>query len=62
MNWTLSGEDRRRIERAGDWLATYRAVSYDEYRGTGPQARGPAESQAIGNHLARIPGSASTPA
>jgi hypothetical protein len=34
VNWTLSGEDRRRIERAGDWLATYRAVSYDEYRGT----------------------------
>jgi hypothetical protein len=33
VNWTLSGEDRRRIERAGDWLATYKAVSYDEYRG-----------------------------
>jgi len=33
VNWTLSGEDRRRIERAGDWLATFRAVSYDEYRG-----------------------------
>ena len=33
VNWTLSGEDRRRIERASDGLATYRAVSYDEYRG-----------------------------
>ncbi len=33
VNWTLSGEDRRRIERAGDGLATYKAVSYDEYRG-----------------------------
>ena len=38
VNWTLSGEDRRRIERAGDWLATYKAVSYDEYRGTDRKA------------------------
>jgi hypothetical protein len=33
VNWALSGEDRRRIERASDGLATFRAVSYDEYRG-----------------------------
>ncbi|HZN35834.1 MAG TPA: hypothetical protein VFB80_18520 [Pirellulaceae bacterium] len=37
VNWTLSGEDRRRIERAGDWLATYRPISYDEYRGANRQ-------------------------
>jgi hypothetical protein len=43
VNWTLSGEDRRRIERAGDGLATFRAVSYDEYRGL---ERKPAQQQA----------------
>jgi hypothetical protein len=43
VNWTLSGEDRRRIERASDWLAKYRAVSYDEYRGL---AAKPAAKQA----------------
>jgi hypothetical protein len=42
VNWTLSGEDRRRIERAGDWLATFPAVSYDDYRGV---QRKPAPAQ-----------------
>lgn len=32
LNWSLSGEDRKKIERAGDMLATFQAVSYDEYR------------------------------
>ena len=46
VNWTLSGEDRRRIERASDNLATFRAVSYDEYRGIN---RKPAGQQANTN-------------
>jgi hypothetical protein len=33
FNWTLSGEDRKRIERAGDMMATFQTVSFDEYRG-----------------------------
>jgi hypothetical protein len=32
VNWTLSGEDRKKIERAHDAMATFREVSYDEYR------------------------------
>jgi hypothetical protein len=32
VNWTLSGEDRKRLEHAGDCLARYQAVSFDEYR------------------------------
>jgi hypothetical protein len=45
VNWTLSGEDRRRIERAGDWLATYRAVSYDEYRGVQRKPAAPQQAK-----------------
>jgi hypothetical protein len=32
VNWTLSGEDHKKIEQAGDWLAKFRTVSFDEYR------------------------------
>jgi hypothetical protein len=32
VNWTLSGEDRKRIEHAGDCLARFQAVSFDEFR------------------------------
>jgi hypothetical protein len=32
VNWTLSGEDRKKIDRAADMMATFRAISYDEYR------------------------------
>jgi hypothetical protein len=32
VNWTLSGEDRKKIERAHDAMATFKEVSYDEYR------------------------------
>jgi len=32
VNWTLSGEDRKRVEHAGDCLAKFTAVSFDEYR------------------------------
>ena len=32
VNWTLSGEDRKRIEHAGDCLARFHAVSFNEYR------------------------------
>jgi hypothetical protein len=37
FNWTLSGEDRKKIERAGDLMATYQIVSYDDYRNPPPQ-------------------------
>ena len=32
VNWTLSGEDGKKIERAHDAMATFKLVSYDEYR------------------------------
>ena len=32
VNWTLSGEDRKRVEHAGDCLARFEAVTFDEYR------------------------------
>lgn len=32
VNWTLSGEDRKKIERAHDAMATFQSVSYDEFR------------------------------
>jgi len=32
FNWALSGEDRKKIGNAGDMIATYELVSYDEYR------------------------------
>jgi hypothetical protein len=34
FNWALSGEDRKRIERAGDMIATYETVGFDAYRST----------------------------
>jgi hypothetical protein len=32
FNWTLSGEDRKKIDRAADMMARFQLVSYDEYR------------------------------
>ncbi len=32
VSWALSGEDRKRIDRAGTYLAEFRAVSFEEYR------------------------------
>lgn len=32
VNWALSGKDRHEIERVSDMLATFKVVSYDEYR------------------------------
>lgn len=31
FNWTLSGEDHKRLERVGDMLATYEVVSFQDY-------------------------------
>jgi hypothetical protein len=31
FNWTLSGEDHKRLERVGDMLATYQVVSFQEF-------------------------------
>jgi hypothetical protein len=33
VNWTLCGEDHKKIQRAGDMMATFQAISFDEYRG-----------------------------
>jgi hypothetical protein len=35
VNWTLSGEDQKKIERTDDWLAKFRVVSFDAYRKPG---------------------------
>jgi hypothetical protein len=32
VNWTLSGEDQKRIQRAGDCMAQFEVVSFNEYR------------------------------
>jgi hypothetical protein len=32
MNWALAGEDIRRIDRAGDMMAKFEVISYDDYR------------------------------
>jgi hypothetical protein len=32
VTWTLSGEDRKKIERAGTYMAQFTAVGFDEYR------------------------------
>lgn len=32
VNWTLSGEDRKRLEHAGDCLVNFQDVSFDQYR------------------------------
>jgi hypothetical protein len=45
VNWTLSGEDRKRIEHAGDCLVTFQEVSFDQYRATTP-ATAPAKQPA----------------
>jgi hypothetical protein len=31
VNWTLSGSDRKRLERAGDYLQTFQTVSFEQY-------------------------------
>lgn len=37
VNWTLSGEDRKRIDRVGTYLAEFPSVSFDEYRSAAAQ-------------------------
>ncbi|MCI0362063.1 MAG: hypothetical protein L0211_26580 [Planctomycetaceae bacterium] len=32
VNWSLSGEDRKKIDRAGTHLAKFESVSFEEYR------------------------------
>ena len=31
-NWSLSGEDRKKIDRAGTYLAEFSSIGFDEYR------------------------------
>jgi len=32
VNWTLSGEDQKRLSKAGDYLTQFNSVSFEEYR------------------------------
>lgn len=32
VNWALSGEDRKKIDRAADMIATFQLIGYDQYR------------------------------
>jgi len=32
VNWSLSGEDRKKIDRAGTYLAEFSAVNFEDYR------------------------------
>jgi hypothetical protein len=41
FNWTLSGEDQKRLQRVGDMLATYALVSFQEYLKPPPQTATP---------------------
>jgi hypothetical protein len=36
VNWTLSGEDRKKLALAGDWMAQFTPVSFDDYRRQSP--------------------------
>jgi len=38
VNWTLSGEDKKKIEHAGDMMAMFQLISYDDYCGVGKPA------------------------
>jgi hypothetical protein len=38
-NWTLSGADRERIATAGDYRATFKTVTFNQYRAPGPVAK-----------------------
>jgi hypothetical protein len=45
VNWTLSGEDRKRVEHAGDCLVRFQAVSFDEYRTASKPAVAPKQAR-----------------
>ncbi len=38
VNWSLSGEDRKKIDRAGTYLAEFASVSFEEYRSGAAQS------------------------
>ena len=44
VNWTLSGEDQKKIERAADMMAMYKVVSYTEY--CDPNGKQPKQAKA----------------
>ena len=46
MTWTLSGEDRKRIERVGNYLQEFQAVSFDDYRAAASKPAGTKAQQA----------------
>ena len=37
LNWALAGQDHKKIEHAGDMMAKFQAISYDEYRKVEPK-------------------------
>jgi hypothetical protein len=45
VNWTLSGEDRKRVEHAGDCLVQFRPVTFDEYRTETKPAAAPKQAR-----------------
>jgi len=51
VNWTLSGKDQKEIERAGECMATFQAISYDEYRA--PAAKQAANKQTASRQVKR---------
>jgi hypothetical protein len=44
VNWTLSGEDRKRVEHAGDCLVNFQDVTFDQYRKPGGGAIEPKQA------------------
>jgi hypothetical protein len=40
VNWSLSGEDRKKIDRAGTALAEFKSVSFEEYRASAGKPAG----------------------
>jgi len=36
VNWSLSGEDQKKIAKAGDMMATFEEIAYDDYRHAPP--------------------------
>ncbi len=49
VTWTLSGEDRKKIERAGTYMTEFSSVSFDEYR----TIAGKPEAQTAGKQAKR---------
>jgi hypothetical protein len=47
VTWSLSGEDRKKIDRAGTGLADFQAVTFDEYRSLAGKPAAPATAKQV---------------